>query len=326
MALQNWRLKILLLISSIIILSSCATKEPPTLRVGINAWPGYEFIYLAQELGLYKKAGLNVKLLEFNSLSDARRAYERGQIDALGTTVIEVLQSRENSDKSLQIVSVCDYSDGADMIIAHRKIADIKSLKGKKVGLELASLGVYVLARALEKNGLTLNDLHLQSLDQQSLAEALKAGELDAIVTYPPTNIQLLADPSFHTLFDSKAISGEVLDVIAIDQQFIEQHPAAVKQFIAAFEEAYQYSLTHPDQAYAIIAAREGITAEEFKTALSQGIKMISLAEQNAYFKKNGKLDEVIQRTDKVLRESQQIKGIDHTQNITSQLNHTGKQ
>ncbi|WP_288842272.1 ABC transporter substrate-binding protein [uncultured Deefgea sp.] len=308
------------------ILNSCTSKAPPTLRVGINAWPGYEFIYLAQELGLYKKSGLDVRLIEFSSLSDARRAYERGQIDALGTTVIEVLQSRENSEKSLQIVSISDYSDGADMIIANRHITDIKSLKGKEVGLELASLGVYVLARALEKNGLTLNDLHLQSLDQQSLTEALKAGELDAIVTYPPSNIQLLTDPNFHTLFDSKAISGEVLDVIAIDQQFIQQHPAIVRQFIAAFESAYQYSLTHPDQAYAIMAEREGITANEFKIALTQGIKMIRFSDQADYFKAHGKLDEVIQRTDKVLRESQQIKGIDHTKDIKSSLNSPGKQ
>ncbi|QKJ65459.1 ABC transporter substrate-binding protein [Deefgea piscis] len=296
------------------------SKAPPTLRVGINAWPGYEFIYLAQELGLYKNIGFDVKLIEFNSLSDARRAFERGQIDALGTTVIEVLQSRENTDRSLQIVSISDYSDGADLIIANHNIPDIQSLKGKNVGLELSSLGVYVLARALEKNGLTLNDLNLQSLNQQSLAEALQAGELDAIVTYPPTSIKLLANPDFHTLFDTKAISGEVLDVIAIDEQFIQQHPAAVKQFIAAFEAAYQYSLSNPDQAYAIMAAREGITADEFKQALNDGIKMVSMAEQAAYFKHNGKLDEVILRTDTILRQNQQIKGSDQTQKIISPL------
>ncbi|WP_182076654.1 ABC transporter substrate-binding protein [Deefgea sp. CFH1-16] len=301
------------------------SKAPPTLRVGINAWPGYEFIYLAQELGLYKKIGFDVKLIEFNSLSDARRAFERGQIDALGTTVIEVLQSRENTDRSLQIVSVCDYSDGADQIIAKQKITDIKSLKGKTVGLELASLGVFVLARALEKNGLTLNDLQLQSLNQQSLAEALQAGELDAIVTYPPTSIKLLANPDFHTLFDTKAISGEVLDVIAIDEKFIQQHPAAVKQFISAFEAAYQYSLSNPDQAHAIMAAREGITADEFKQALNDGIKIVNLAEQADYFKYNGKLDDVILRTDKILRINQQIKGRDHTKNIISPLSRPDK-
>ena len=320
MSCKKILLKILFLISCMVFLTSCVSKAPPTLRVGINAWPGYEFIYLAQELGLYKNIGFDVKLIEFNSLSDARRAFERGQIDALGTTVIEVLQSRENTDRSLQIVSISDYSDGADLIIANHNIPDIQSLKGKNVGLELSSLGVYVLARALEKNGLTLNDLNLQSLNQQSLAEALQAGELDAIVTYPPTSIKLLANPDFHTLFDTKAISGEVLDVIAIDEQFIQQHPAAVKQFIAAFEAAYQYSLSNPDQAYAIMAAREGITADEFKQALNDGIKMVSMAEQAAYFKHNGKLDEVILRTDKILRQNQQIKGSDQTQKIISPL------
>ena len=69
----------------------CSPEKPTTLRVGINPWPGYEFLYLAQEKGFYRDAGLDVRLVEFSSLADTRRAYERGQINAIGTTVIEVL-------------------------------------------------------------------------------------------------------------------------------------------------------------------------------------------------------------------------------------------
>lgn len=297
-------------------LFACTAKPPETLRLGINAWPGYEYLHLADVKGYFREAGLDVKVVEFNSLSDARRAYERGQIDALGTTIIEVLQSRENSTKSLQIAAVTDYSDGADMIVAQSRIQTVADLKGKKVGLELASLGVYILARALEKNGLQLSDVELVSLDQLSLAEALEKGELDAIVTYPPTNIKLLANNQFHIVFTSKEIPKEVLDVLAVDAEFAKKYPEKVTLLLDGFEKAYQYSLSNPADAYAIMAKREGISAAEFEGALKDGIKIVSRAESTELLKAGGILSQVIDNSNQVLRRSGQIKGPDRRQGI----------
>ena len=78
----------------------CFPEKPASFRLGIIPWPGYEFLYLAQGKGFYHDEGLEVRIVEFDSLSDARRAYERGQIDALGTTVIEVLQARDTSSRA----------------------------------------------------------------------------------------------------------------------------------------------------------------------------------------------------------------------------------
>ena len=120
----------------------CAPEPPAALRVGINSWPGYEFIFLAQEKGYFRDEHLNVRLVEFSSLSDCRRAYERGQIDAMGTTVVEVLMTRDQSSRSPQIVRICDYSNGADVILAQSAITNGAGLRGARIGVELASLGV----------------------------------------------------------------------------------------------------------------------------------------------------------------------------------------
>ena len=72
-------------------LGSCSTERahPTPLRIGINAWPGYEFLYLAQEKGFFREAGVEVQLIEFNSLSDVRRSFERNQIDGFAGTMVE---------------------------------------------------------------------------------------------------------------------------------------------------------------------------------------------------------------------------------------------
>jgi len=74
---------ILLLIVCIANIACTEQSAQKTLRVGFNTWPGYEFIYLAKVKGMYRKHGLDVKLVELNALGDVRRSFERGQIDVM---------------------------------------------------------------------------------------------------------------------------------------------------------------------------------------------------------------------------------------------------
>jgi NitT/TauT family transport system substrate-binding protein len=307
---REFRLSVVIL-AGLILLTGCVPKPVPTLRLGINAWPGYEFLYLAQEKGFFRDAGVDVRLLEFSSLPDCRRAYEHGQIDALGATVIEVLQIRDHSRRSPQIVRVIDYSNGADVILAQPSFPNAASLRGARVGVELASLGVYVLSRGLEKNGLALSDIRTVSVDQTSMEDAFRKGELDAVVTYPPTSVKLLRDNKVKPLFSTSEIPGEVIDVIAVEETLNTQNPEQVSKMLSAFDRAVAYAKEHPAEAYAIMAAREGITPAEFAEALSDGVRMVSEAEQAAYFQADGKLKSLVDTSDRILRLDGQIKGAD---------------
>jgi NitT/TauT family transport system substrate-binding protein len=306
----------LLLAAAALPLNFGYSPEKPTLRVGINPWPGYEFLYLAQEKGFYREEGLEVRLVEFNSLSDARRAYERGQINVLTATVIEVLQVRDNSPRSPQIVQVVDYSNGADVILARPGLTNGASLRGARIGLELASLGVYVLARGLERSGLSLADVEMVSVDQLAMEDGYHKGELDAVVTYPPISTKLLRDTQATAVFSSAEIPGEVIDVIAVEAEVNTQRPGDVAKLLRAYHRAIAYTRQHPVDAYRIMAAREGLTPEEFRAALTGGIRLLSESDQAAYLRPGGKLAAVIGHSDRVLRQSGQIKGPDRRGNV----------
>lgn len=300
------------------LLTACTKNESAPLRVGINAWPGYEFLYLAQEKGFYREAGVDVRLVEFASLSDCRRAYERGQIDAMGSTVIEVLQARDQSARSPQIVQIVDYSDGADVILAQPRITTGSGLRGARIGVELASLGVYLLARGLETSGLNLADVKTVSMDQTSMEEAFRNGELDAVVTYPPFSIKLLHESKARPVFSSSQISGEVLDVIAVEADVIARRPDDVARLLQAYNRAVEYAGQHQEEAHRIMAARERITPAEFKEALTDGIKIVAATEQADYFQPGGKLATVTAASDRILRQSGQIKGPTRTADIST--------
>jgi NitT/TauT family transport system substrate-binding protein len=282
-------------------LAGCTRHEP--LRIGLNIWPGYEFIYLAQHLGYYKQEGVDVKIIDFSSLGEARRSFERGQIDGRGTTSVEVMLAGEASADPLKIVNVVDYSDGADVIITRPGFPDLASLKGRKVGVELGSICVYVLARGLEQNGMTLADVVPVSKDQASMEADLRAGLLDAVVTYPPTSMAILKDPAFQTVFSTKKTPREVIDVIAFGDKAITQRPKDVAAMLRAHNRAQDYYVTHKAEALQIMAKREGVSTEEFEQALTDGMRIVTAADQAAYLREGG-IKTVIARTGQVLTQT----------------------
>jgi NitT/TauT family transport system substrate-binding protein len=293
------------LLSLLASLAGCARHEP--LRIGLNIWPGYEFIFLAEHLGYYKEEGVDVKLIDFSSLGDARRAFERGQIDGLGTTVVEAMLAGEASPDPLKIVNVVDYSDGADVILARPGFTDLASLKGRRIGVELGSLCVYVLARGLEQAGMTLADVIPVSKDQASMETDLRAGLLDAVVTYPPTSMAILKDPAFTAVFSTKQTPREVVDVIAFGDKAITQRPQDVAAVMRAFKRAQDYYVTHKAEALQIMAKREGVSPEEFENALTDGLRLVTAADQAAYLSHGG-LKTVIERTGRVLNQAKLLR------------------
>lgn len=303
--------RVLLLLICFWIGSGCGPSHRQELRVGINVWPGYEFIYLAEQKGFFREEGVPVRLLEFNSLADARRAFEHGQIDGLGTTVVEVLQSRNSADRKPTIVRVVDASDGADMILARNGIEKMAGLKGKKIGVELASLGIYVLARALEGAGLKLDDVVPVSISQTQMEEAFAKGELDAVVTYPPTSVKMLRAEGVRQVFSSAEIPDEVVDVIAFNEDFGTVRSESIQAFLRAFDRAVEFWKTNRKEANAIMARREGITPEEFDQALTDGLKLYGRADQRRLLAVDGPLQKVLERTDRTLRSTRQISGED---------------
>lgn len=170
-----------------LLLSACQNEHRPALRIATNPWPGYEFLHLAQMLGYYEEYGVQVKLLELASLNDARVSFERGQADGFTGTLIEVLMARQFSSRQPRIVLVTDYSNGGDLLIAKASIADLDGLREKRVGVEPGTLNLYLLQRALETQGMKLSDVQLVGMNQEAMAPAMAADELDAAVTYPPS-------------------------------------------------------------------------------------------------------------------------------------------
>lgn len=309
---MNWKcsMKVLFCLAFVSVVcffaTSCSKPVKP-IRIGINAWPGYEFLYLAQEKGFFEAEGVLVDIVEFNSLADGRRSYERGQIDGLGCTLVEYLQILDRSNRSPEIRIVADYSNGADVVLATDKVKAIEALKGMSIGLELDSLGAYILARVLQRADLSLSDVILKPMDQISIEHALCAGEIDSAITYPPFATNLMKNCGVKQIFSSADIPNEIVDVVVFEKHLYNSREASLEAINRAFFAAQDWAFENPKEAFSIMGEREGVSAVDFEISLNEGLHIVRREEQADFLRPGGFLEKALKACEKILIETNQI-------------------
>jgi NitT/TauT family transport system substrate-binding protein len=271
--------RLALLALALLAASGCVQAPDEPLRVGINPWPGYDFLYLAQQKGFLAEEGVDVEIVAFTSVGDSRRAFERGQLDAFGGTTVELLQARTNSDRRPQAFCVTNWSEGADQLLARPEIGSVPDLAGKRVAVEPASVDLLVLNLALEQAGLAPDAVQRVGLGQAEMAEAMAAGEVQAAVTYPPASVHIRNESGARALFDTADAPRAVLDLFIGAQDALRQRPADFAALVRAFDRAVHYAEKHPEESHRIMANREGITPEELRRSLAR-IRVMDLAAQ----------------------------------------------
>jgi len=287
-------------------LAGCARHEAP-LRIGINAWPGNEFLFLAQEQGFFAAEHVDVRLIEYSSLGDVRRAFDRGQLDGMTATLVELLQSREGTRRAPRAFMATGVSNGADVIVARGEIASVAALAGKRVAAEGESLGMFMLARALAREGMPFSAVAVVATDQTDMAKNLDSGWVDAAVTYPPVLFEIMQIPGTRTIFSSADIPGEVVDVVALAGDVLERRRDDAAAIVRAWDRSLAYAAERPAEAQELMASRERISVEEFAQGL-RGIRVLGSKEQRAFFEPGGPLATAIGATAEALRAAAQIR------------------
>lgn len=297
-----------LLLALLLLLSACSQPPKPPLRIAISPWPGYEYLYLAEQLKLFKAEGVEVQVVQFSSPIDSRRAYATHQVDGFCSSPDGVLITREQSQRLPRIIYVSDYSSGGDLIVSRKGIDSIQQLAGKRVGIEPGTINSYVLTQALNKAKLESRQLQLVYLAQTEMLNALKLNQIDAAVTYPPYSIAMLKHPQHQEIFNTREIPGEVLDVIAIDSEILAARKTDVQAMLRALDAAYEYARQHPDKAYAIMAAREGISVDEFRNSIVNDLQLLRAVDQPFYLGPDQRLFKALQNAQAILLANGEIK------------------
>jgi NitT/TauT family transport system substrate-binding protein len=295
MAISVWRLLSHCLMGGAVITAAVGSLggcffRPATVDVPVSSWPGYEYIYLAHKLGLDRRAGITIKPLQFPDPQAIVHAYLRGDVSVAQLTTVEAVDLCARAPKRCPvIVLILDESRGGDQIAVANAIPSLQGLKGQPVAVTFSTLGPYVLSRALEQQGLNLTDVQLRNMPLAQMPSALRDGEVKAAVFFPPFSDYAARDGVSRTLFDSRAIPGEVFDVLAVDPAFLKQHRDSVTAVVRAWAAAHEAARKDPDKAIALAAQREQLSIEEYRQA-EQGLVYFTLNQQVSMLQPGGLL------------------------------------
>ena len=222
------------------------------LRIGVVTWPGYAGGITANNGFKPNKNSIfwkNHKLLvEFMLMEDVdarAKAFASGGnegVDIVWSTVDfwanELPGFIKGGVKARAIMQV-DWSRGGDAIVADQSIHRIEDLKGKRISLALFTPSHWLLEYSLENS----------SLDEAEQVKIVKnlvgknaspdaridfvSGKVDAAVVWEPDVTEALQKRSgSHILFSSKTAANLIADVMVAREDFIAQHPDAIKAFV----------------------------------------------------------------------------------------------
>lgn len=267
----------ILIFTTVFIFTACgkeSTQTGQTFKVATNTWPGYEGLYLAENLDYYK--GKGIEIIRYPSASEVVKAFEAGFVDMAALTIDEVISIAERGHKP-KVLLIMDFSNGGDAIIGNAGMSEMVDLKAKRVGVENSALGAFFLSRALEESGMMANDILEVPLQVDEHEAAFKDGIVDAVVTFDPVRANLLKSGG-SLLFDSSRIPGEIVDVLIIKDSNIEKKESQIQNLLTGWFRAIDYLNKNNQKAAQIIAPMEKLSPEEFIASL-KGLYIPGIAE-----------------------------------------------
>ena len=300
-ALVRWlpnRLRCALSLALLAGLSGCGS--PASLTIPISNWPGYEYFYLAEQKGLARAEGLDLKILEFPDPQGIVHAYLRGELPIAQLTTVEAVDICSRApERCPVVVLVLDESRGADQVMARPGIGSIAALRGRRVAVTPSTLGPFVLSRALEQQGLSLNDVQIRTLTLDAMPSALAEGSVDAAAIFPPFSVTAARQARATVLFDSTRIPGEIFDVLAVDPAFYREKRELLVRLLRTWQAAHQLRQSSPAEAVPLMARRERLTADEF-SRVEKGLVYTPLAQQGPMLRPGGTLQRNLQAVHRV--------------------------
>jgi len=189
------------------------------------------------------------------------------------------------TNPEVRVILVTDVSNGADVMMAKPGIQSVKDLKGKRVGAETTALGAYMLVRALEQCGVTLQDIQVVSLETTEHEGAFKQGLVDAVVTFEPTRSKLVQEGS-NIVFDSSQIPGEIVDVLVTRQSVVEQRQDGLNHLLDGWFRALAYHAQNPQEGARLMARRQEATPQDFLDSLKL-LRILTLTENQKMLSQN---------------------------------------
>jgi len=267
-------------------LSSLNAAAVDKFRVAWSHYTGWEPWAYAQSAGILqkwaKKYGIEIELTLINDYVESINLYTGGKFDACAMTNMDALTIPAVGGVDSTVIIVGDFSNGNDGIVL-KNGNSIKDLKGRSVKLVEFTVSHYMLARALEMNGMKERDIKTVNTSDSDIAAVFSTDKNGAVVTWNPPLQQVRNVKGAKMVFDSSQIPGEIMDLMVVRTAA----PDSLKKALTGAW--YEVMAVMSDKGKAADAAVEymakfsGATVPEFRAQLATTAMFYKAADAAAF-------------------------------------------
>lgn len=246
-----------------------ASTAPVPVKTAYAPFIGGIGVYALVDKEFDLANGVDVEIGAFGSTSPLM-SIMTGDVDIAFTTLQSYLVSinalmEEGSDIATlpKIVYLHNSSTGADGIVSDSSIQTVADLKGKTVSAQYGEVTHYMLAKALDTVGLTIDDVNLVDMGPGKGGAAFVAGSVDAATTFEPYLSQGVTSRKGNIIISTADLENTILDVIVVSAKTAEEKPAWLQNTLKAVEDATQY--VNSD-----LAAAAELTADDLQVSAAE--------------------------------------------------------
>ncbi|OJT74701.1 ABC transporter substrate-binding protein, partial [Clostridioides difficile] len=210
------------------------------------------------------KDNIKVNFHEITTGPEQTQALAAGEIDflhALGGTSALIAAS---NGVELKILNTYSRSPKGFMILTNNNsIKSAADLVGKKVAGPKGTILHQVLISALDKEGLSMDDVEFVNMGIPEASAALSDGSVDAALIAGPAALKAMKSGSKLVANGEGLVDGIIVTAVSTD--FAEKHPEIVERFMKVEKETLEYVNNNFDEAMEKVAKEVDLSLEETK-------------------------------------------------------------
>jgi NitT/TauT family transport system substrate-binding protein len=224
---------------------SAAQADP--VRIGFAAESlDYAPAFAAERLGLFKKHGVEAKLIVFRGGAAAQEAMSAGAADIIAYFAPAVALANLKGVREKMVGTVSAGHVGWNLIVkADSPIKTLKDLAGKKVGISAKATTSDMAALFIaEKAGVRFQEIPLGA----ALVPGLRSGQVDGIVFSALITLREIDAGQARSLIDlTSEMPPTLANVYVASQDMLDKRPQELRAALAAIYESLAYMRQNRD-------------------------------------------------------------------------------
>lgn len=238
-------------------MTSAHAAEKVTVLLDWFINPDHAPIMVAEQIGAFKEAGLEVEIVPPADPSMPPRLVAAKQADLAISYQPQLYMYAEQGLPLVRVGTIVNSPLNTLAVLDSSGIKTMADFKGKKIGFSVSGVEEATLGMMLKEGGLTMKDVTMVNVNF-ALVSALMSGQVDGVIggyrNFEATEMRELGvEPKLFNVEDHGVPAYDELIVLANKDSV---NDPKIKKFLEAMKKGTEYLLAHPQETWEAFAKK----------------------------------------------------------------------